>query len=92
MLSCRLAGVCRISQAAVRRPISTASKLGSYKNVNDKLINPSVSDVLDANATSLMALEVFRASGIIFGKIFSEPATINYPFEKGPLSPRFRGE
>ncbi|KOB67012.1 23 kDa subunit of NADH-ubiquinone oxidoreductase, partial [Operophtera brumata] len=21
-----------------------------------------------------------------------EPATINYPFEKGPLSPRFRGE
>lgn len=23
---------------------------------------------------------------------FTEPATINYPFEKGPLSPRFRGE
>lgn len=26
------------------------------------------------------------------GHIFKEPATINYPFEKGPLSPRFRGE
>ena len=26
------------------------------------------------------------------GKFFTEPATINYPFEKGPLSPRFRGE
>lgn len=25
-------------------------------------------------------------------KMFQEPATINYPFEKGPLSPRFRGE
>lgn len=24
--------------------------------------------------------------------MFQEPATINYPFEKGPLSPRFRGE
>jgi len=24
--------------------------------------------------------------------IFREPATLNYPFEKGPLSPRFRGE
>lgn len=24
--------------------------------------------------------------------IFREPVTINYPFEKGPLSPRFRGE
>ena len=23
---------------------------------------------------------------------FREPATLNYPFEKGPLSPRFRGE
>ena len=26
------------------------------------------------------------------GKFFTEPVTINYPFEKGPLSPRFRGE
>merc|ERR1712013_808309 len=26
------------------------------------------------------------------GSFFKEPATINYPFEKGPLSPRFRGE
>lgn len=24
--------------------------------------------------------------------VFKEPATLNYPFEKGPLSPRFRGE
>jgi NADH dehydrogenase (ubiquinone) Fe-S protein 8 len=27
-----------------------------------------------------------------FSKVFVEPATINYPFEKSPLSPRFRGE
>jgi len=26
------------------------------------------------------------------GMVLKEPATINYPFEKGPLSPRFRGE
>ena len=30
--------------------------------------------------------------GITIGMVFKEPATINYPFEKGPLSPRFRGE
>ena len=24
--------------------------------------------------------------------MFKEPATLNYPFEKGPLGPRFRGE
>jgi NADH-quinone oxidoreductase chain I len=29
---------------------------------------------------------------LVFGQAFKEPATINYPFEKGPLSPRFRGE
>lgn len=29
---------------------------------------------------------------VVTGQIFKEPATINYPFEKGPLSPRFRGE
>ena len=23
---------------------------------------------------------------------FRDPVTLNYPFEKGPLSPRFRGE
>lgn len=30
--------------------------------------------------------------GIVVGHVFMEPATINYPFEKGPLSSRFRGE
>ena len=29
---------------------------------------------------------------MVLGKMFHEPATLNYPFEKGPLSPRFRGE
>jgi len=28
----------------------------------------------------------------VLSKMFKEPATLNYPFEKGPLSPRFRGE
>ena len=29
---------------------------------------------------------------LYISQLFREPATINYPFEKGPLSPRFRGE
>ena len=29
---------------------------------------------------------------IVIAQLLKEPATINYPFEKGPLSPRFRGE
>lgn len=36
--------------------------------------------------------EIMRGLSITLGNFFKEPATINYPFEKGPLSPRFRGE
>ncbi|XP_034147514.1 NADH:ubiquinone oxidoreductase core subunit S8b isoform X2 [Esox lucius] len=35
--------------------------------------------------------ETYRL-GMTMSYLFREPATINYPFEKGPLSPRFRGE
>ena len=34
----------------------------------------------------------FQGLQMTLSKLFQEPATINYPFEKGPLSPRFRGE
>jgi len=34
----------------------------------------------------------FLGLGMMAGLSLKEPATINYPFEKGPLSPRFRGE
>ena len=34
----------------------------------------------------------FAGMAVVLGKMFQEPATLNYPFEKGPLSPRFRGE
>jgi len=37
----------------------------------------------------ILFLEGFQMT---LSKFFQEPATINYPFEKGPLSPRFRGE
>jgi len=36
--------------------------------------------------------ELVRGTAVVLGHLFTEPATINYPFEKGPLSARFRGE
>ena len=35
---------------------------------------------------------LFSGMRTVLGMMFKEPATLNYPFEKGPLSPRFRGE
>ena len=39
-----------------------------------------------------LLLDFIGAMGIGFRYIFSRKATVNYPFEKNPLSPRFRGE
>lgn len=49
-------------------------------------------DVTDRAAQTIFLTEIARGLAVTLGTIFKEPATINYPFEKGPLSPRFRGE
>ena len=36
--------------------------------------------------------EFIKSLGIAFKEIFKKKKTINYPFEKGSISPRFRGE
>ncbi|KAJ3555970.1 hypothetical protein NM688_g2289 [Phlebia brevispora] len=36
--------------------------------------------------------EILRGMWIVLEQFFRPPYTIMYPFEKGPLSPRFRGE
>lgn len=40
----------------------------------------------------ILMSELVKGLMTTLGKFFTEPVTINYPFEKGPLSPRFRGE
>lgn len=47
---------------------------------------------LCSSSKSSNALFWVLGMGLTLSYIFREPATINYPFEKGPLSPRFRGE
>ena len=41
---------------------------------------------------SAFLLELLSALGVTFRYMFRRRRTINYPFEKGALSPRFRGE
>ena len=47
---------------------------------------------LQANSDLQYHILLLKGLGMTLSKFFQEPATINYPFEKGPLSPRFRGE
>ena len=48
--------------------------------------------VLDRAARSLFLVELVSGMALTLRYFFKPKVTINYPFEKGPLSPRFRGE
>ncbi len=41
---------------------------------------------------TLSLFEIVRGLALTFSYLFRRKITINYPYEKGPLSPRFRGE
>ena len=43
-------------------------------------------------ARTFLLSEFVKAMWLTFRYMFRPKATINYPYEKGPLSPRFRGE
>ncbi len=43
-------------------------------------------------AFSLFLKEIFVGHALTLKYFFKKKVTINYPYEKGPLSPRFRGE
>ncbi|WP_158803613.1 MULTISPECIES: NADH-quinone oxidoreductase subunit NuoI [unclassified Acidisoma] len=47
---------------------------------------------LDRTARSLLLTELLGGMYVTFKYIFKPKVTINYPFEKGPISPRFKGE
>lgn len=63
-----------------------------YIFVNPSNPDMSWSAISERAGETLFLTELIRGLGVSMGHIFKEPATINYPFEKGPLSPRFRGE
>lgn len=60
--------------------------------MNDKDPSEKWQDIGDRAVNIMFWTELIRGAGVTLAHLFKEPATINYPFEKGPLSPRFRGE
>jgi NADH-quinone oxidoreductase subunit I len=47
---------------------------------------------LDRTARSMLLGELVAGLGLTLRYFFKPKVTINYPYEKGPLSPRFKGE
>lgn len=49
-------------------------------------------DIFDRSADIFFMTDIFRAMWLTLEVALKPNVTINYPFEKGPISPRFRGE
>jgi NADH-quinone oxidoreductase subunit I len=47
---------------------------------------------LDRGARGLLLTELLQGMALTLRTMFKKPVTLNYPYERGPLSPRFRGE
>ena len=47
---------------------------------------------LERATRSLLLAELLDGLALTLRYMFKRPVTVNYPYEKGPLSPRFRGE
>jgi len=61
----------------------------NYKQTADYSKGPSA---LDKAAQVLLLTEIMRGMWVVLENFFRPPYTILYPYEKGALSPRFRGE
>eukprot|EP01041_Mallomonas_annulata_P010009 gene10009-20830_t len=59
---------------------------------SDEPTKTDISTIMDRTAYVFFMTEIFRALWLTFEVAMKPKVTINYPFEKGPLSPRFRGE
>src|SRR5438045_8551559 len=47
---------------------------------------------LARSARGLLLIELLSGMALTLRYMFKRTVTVNYPYEKGPLSPRFRGE
>ncbi|KAL0454174.1 UNVERIFIED_CONTAM: NADH dehydrogenase [ubiquinone] iron-sulfur protein 8, mitochondrial [Sesamum latifolium] len=57
-----------------------------------KEISKDWNSVFERSINTLFLTEMVRGLMLTLKYFFDPKVTINYPFEKGPLSPRFRGE
>lgn len=89
--SADVAKVAESSEASAVASKFPSSEPG-YVYVNPSSPDMSWSAITERAGDTMFLTELIRGMGVSIGHMFKEPATINYPFEKGPLSPRFRGE
>lgn len=64
-----------------------------WENLVDQFFEEeTVMDQLDRTAENFLGLDLLSGMAMTFTSMWHPKVTINYPMEKGPVSPRFRGE
>mmetsp|Transcript_25073 Transcript_25073/g.35126 ORF Transcript_25073/g.35126 Transcript_25073/m.35126 type:complete len:245 (+) Transcript_25073:103-837(+) len=85
------------STQLVQFKINNTQSFRRYCNKNTpflKIEAPPVfsKESIDRLTQALFLTECFRGMLVCFAYLFNPKVTVNYPYEKGSLSPRFRGE
>lgn len=75
------------AKAAAARGFSSAAPA-----TTTEVAKPSWGEVIEKLSNTFFLTDVFRATWLSWEIHVERKVTINYPFEKGMLSPRFRGE
>ncbi|KIH93372.1 NADH dehydrogenase (ubiquinone) Fe-S protein 8 [Sporothrix brasiliensis 5110] len=95
-LSARLAAAAALTanNASRRRAYATPSKSlpKGFRITPRPEWDQEKEGTMDKVGKYFLLLEMFRGMYVLMEQFFRPPYTIFYPFEKGPISPRFRGE
>ncbi|KAI9146108.1 NADH dehydrogenase iron-sulfur protein 8 mitochondrial precursor [Paraphysoderma sedebokerense] len=80
------------SASSVGRLTSLVFSQRSSSKPYEKEVENYQGSALDKASEVLLLTEMFRGMWVVLENFFKPPYTLYYPYEKGPLSPRFRGE
>ena len=95
LFSLRSVGVQRVQPFSVTIPHRSTAQDDEFifrRPVDGEHYAPTIESMVDRLALSLFFVDMVRGFAHTLEQFFLPKFTINYPFEKGPLSPRFRGE
>lgn len=93
----RSAAAVRAHQAALQAGKAAASSTRGFASASPstdalEAPKPTWGEVIEKLSNTFFLTDVFRATWLSWEVHVERKVTINYPFEKGMLSPRFRGE
>jgi NADH dehydrogenase (ubiquinone) Fe-S protein 8 len=74
------------------RPPVGGMKMEDYNQQRIDAERDSGRSLIESAARTLFLTDILRGMWLVLENMFKPAYTLNYPFEKGPISPRFRGE